>query len=86
MRSGFKVLPQIRDEQVILQISPQQSRVINGKIETSGINTVIRGQLGEWIELGGSSQNSDEQGSEIGSRNTSGNLEKRSVFIKVDEL
>ena len=86
VRTGFKVLPQIRDDQVILKISPQQSRIINGTIETSGINTVIRGQVGEWIELGGLSQNRDEQGSDIASRNKSSQVEKRSVFIKVEEL
>ena len=30
-------------------------------IETTGLNTVIRGQVGEWIELGGLSQTSDEK-------------------------
>lgn len=85
VRTGFRVLPRIRDDQVILEISPQQSRIINGNIETTGLNTVIRGRLGEWIELGGLSQNRNEQGSEIASRNTSRQIEKRSVFIKVEE-
>jgi type II secretory pathway component GspD/PulD (secretin) len=85
VRTGFRVLPRIRGDQVILEISPQQSRIINGNIETTGLNTVIRGRLGEWIELGGLSQNRDEQGSEIASRNTSSQIEKRSVFLRVDE-
>lgn len=85
VRTGFKVLPQLREDQVILKISPQQSRITNGNIETTGLNTVIRGQVGEWIELGGLSQSRDEQGSEIASRNTSKQVERRSVFIKVEE-
>jgi len=85
VRTGFKVLPQLRDDQVILKISPQQSRITNGNIETTGLNTVIRGQVGEWIELGGLSQGRDEQGSAIASRNTSRQVERRSVFIKVEE-
>lgn len=85
VRTGFRVLPQIQEDQVILKISPQQSRIINGNIETSSLNTVIRGQVGEWIELGGLSQGRAEQGSEIASRNTSKQIERRSVFIKVDE-
>ena len=86
VRTGFKVLPQIQDNQVVLKISPQQSRFINGKIETSGINTIIRGKVGEWIELGGVNQNRDGQGVEILGGNTSRQVESRSVFIKVDEL
>ena len=85
MRTGFKVLPQLREDQVILKISPQQSKITNGNIETTGLNTVIRGQVGKWIELGGLSQSRDEQGSETASRNTSKQVERRSVFIKVEE-
>ncbi len=85
VRTGFNVLPQIQGDRVILKISPQQSRITNGNIETTSLNTVIRGQLGEWIELGGLSQGRDEQGSEIASRNTSRKVEKRSIFIKVEE-
>ena len=85
VRSGFMVLPRIRGDQVILEISPQQSRIINGEIETVGLSTVLRGQIGEWIELGGLNQNRSEQSSGIASRNTSGQVEKRSVFMKVEE-
>lgn len=85
VRTGFRVLPRIRDDQVVLEISPQQSRIVNGNIETTGLNTVIRGQVGEWIELGGLNQSRDERGSGIASRNTSRKVEKRSVFIKVEE-
>lgn len=85
VRTGFRVLPHIREDQVILEISPQQSRITNGKIETTGLNTVIRGQVGDWIELGGLNQNRDGQGSKIAGRNTSRQIEKRSVFIKVEE-
>lgn len=85
VRTGFRVLPHIRDNQVILEISPQQSRLANGKIETTGLNTVIRGQVGEWIELGGLNQSRGEQGSKVAGRSTSSQLEKRSVYIKVEE-
>ena len=85
LRTGFRVLPHIQEDQVILKISPQQSRITNGNIATTGLNTVIRGQIGEWIELGGLSQSRDARGSEIASRNTSGQVERRSVFIKVEE-
>ena len=53
VRSGFMVLPHIRGDQVILEISPQQSRIINGEIETVGLNTVLRERIEELIELVG---------------------------------
>ena len=85
VRTGLRVLPHIQGDQVVLKISPQQSRITNGNIETTALNTVIRGQIGEWIELGGLSQSRDEQGSEIAGRNTSRQVERRSVFIKIEE-
>jgi type II secretory pathway component GspD/PulD (secretin) len=85
VQTGFRVLPQIRGDQVIMKISPQQSRITNGGIETTGLDTVIRGRVGEWVELGGLNQNRDEQGSGIANRNTSRKIEKRSVFIKVEQ-
>jgi hypothetical protein len=62
VRTGFKTLPQHRKDQVIFEVSPQQSRIIKGNIEITGFNTVIRGQVQvrESIELGGLSQSSDE--------------------------
>jgi hypothetical protein len=60
VQRGFNILTQLREDQVILEISPQQPRIINGNIETTGLNTVIRGQVGQWIELRGLSQSSDD--------------------------
>jgi hypothetical protein len=85
VRSGFMVLPRIQGDRVILKISPQQSRIINGEINTVGFDTILSGVVGEWIEFGRLNQNRNEQGSGIGSRNRSGQVEKRSVFIKVEE-
>ena len=85
VRTGFKVLPHIRDDQVILEISPQQSRVTNGRIETTGLNTVVKGKVGEWIELGGLNLGQDRQGLQIAGRDRSKKVDKRTVFIKVEE-
>jgi type II secretory pathway component GspD/PulD (secretin) len=85
VRTGFTVLPRIRGDQVILEISPQQSRIKNGAIETVGLNTVLRGQVGEWIELGGLNQNRNERGTGVANDNMSEQVEERSVFLKVEE-
>ena len=47
------VLPKLNGDQVILEIPPQKLRLKGQSIEIFGINTVIRGRIGEWMELGG---------------------------------
>ena len=47
---------------VILTTTP---RIIYGNIEITSLNTIIRWEVGDLIELGGLSQSRDEQGSEI---------------------
>jgi len=42
VRRGLYILPKLRGNQVILKIVPQQPRIINGNIETTSLNTVIR--------------------------------------------
>ncbi len=85
VRTGFRVLPRLQGGQVTLEISPQQSRLVNGEIETVGINTVLRGRVGEWIELGGLDQDNLEHSSGLLRSNASGKTEKRGIFIKVEE-
>ncbi len=84
VRTGFTVLPRIRGDQVVLEISPQRSKIRDGEIETLGLDTVIRGRVGEWIELGGVRQSRNRQGSEIAGRNSSRQIKKSSVFVKVE--
>ena len=83
-RTGLVVLPRLKGDQVILEISPQKSDLNGQRINTFGINTVVRGQIGEWMELGGLSQNRQSSGRGIGNRTATQNKGTRKVFIKVD--
>ncbi len=84
VRTGLRVLPRLKGEQVILEISPEKSRLKGEQIESFAIHTVVRGQIGEWMELGGIAQ--DRQGSNagIGSRAATQKEETRKVFFKID--
>ncbi len=84
VRTGLRVLPRLKGDQVILEVFPQKSRLNGQQIETFGVNTVVRGQIGEWMELGGLNQ--DRHGSDvgIGSHTTTQKDESRKVFLKVD--
>jgi hypothetical protein len=84
VRTGLMVLPRLNGDQVTLEVSPQKSRLNGNSIETFGLNTVVRGQIGEWIELGGVTQNRKRSEAGIGNRTATHNDESRKVFLKID--
>ncbi|MBC8285190.1 MAG: hypothetical protein H8E32_15360 [Nitrospinae bacterium] len=84
VRTGLMVLPRLRGEQVILEVSPQKSRLNGQNFETFGINTVVRGQIGEWVELGGVAQNRQGSNAALNGRTTTHKETSRRVFLKVD--
>ena len=78
------VLPRLNGDQVTLEVSPKKSRLNEQSIETFGLNTVVRGRIGEWIELGGVTQNRKGSEAGVGNRTATHNVESRKVFFKVD--
>jgi type II secretory pathway component GspD/PulD (secretin) len=84
VRTGLMVLPRLKGNQVILEVSPQKSRLNGQSIETFGIDTVVRGQIGKWMELGGVTQKRKGAETGIGDRTVTRNDESRKVFLKVD--
>ena len=49
-------------------------------------STTLSGRLGEWIELGGIGQQSDNSGSGTVYSTRDVSSDKRSIFVKVDEV
>jgi len=84
VRTGLRVLPRLNGDQVILEVSSQKARVNGQTLETFGIDTVVRGQIGEWMELGGVTQNVKGAETGIGNRAKTHKDESRKVFLKVD--
>ena len=91
---GFHATPRLAGDRVMLEISPQFDTPGNqgyGSVNTQRISTTVSGQLGEWIELGGSGQQtsgqqtsgSDRSGMRVG---TSEIRDNRSVWLLVEEL
>ena len=87
--SGFYVVPRLQDDQVTLFVSPQLSRggLDQGSVfDYQNIETTARGRLGEWISLGGTTENfSDSNNRNLTSSHAHGQ-EQRTVLIKVDEI
>jgi type II secretory pathway component GspD/PulD (secretin) len=87
--SGFYVLPRINGNRLMLMVAPQLTSVNPGKIPTfniQNVQTTVTGQLGEWIEIGGIGQSSQENSQSILSGNMSNVQETRTVLIKVEEI
>ena len=86
--SGFYVLPQLNGNRVTLLISPKLSRVNphDGSFDIQNVETTVMGQLGEWIDIGGVSQQSRREGSGVLYSTRRQGQESRSVLIMVEEI
>lgn len=85
--SGFYVLPHLSGDQVILEISPQRATVgEQGRINIQGASTRVSARLGEWIELGGITQETSEKRTGIASASSRTGTDRRGIFVKVEEV
>jgi hypothetical protein len=85
--TGFYVLARIHGDQVTLQISPFKNslaKTSTGSIETQSATTTITGRLGEWLPLGGVTEQSKRSQSSIGSSSSSKSRSQQSIWIKAD--
>lgn len=85
--TGFDVVPRLAGTEVILDIAPQRENFVgrSGAIQAERVESTVRGRLGEWIELGGTSVSSarTERGTlSAGNRSATGD---RRVWVKVEE-
>lgn len=91
--SGFYVLPRIHGDTVTLEISAQNDSLAPnqnaGNYQATRIqntSSIVSGRLGEWINVGGTGQQSSTDNSTITTRSTSRLNEERTVLIKVEEV
>jgi type II secretory pathway component GspD/PulD (secretin) len=85
--TGFYVLARIHGDSVTLQISPFKNSLSNtnaGSINTQSANTVISGRIGEWLEIGGVSEESSGSQSGIGSYGSSQGRKTDHIWIGAD--
>lgn len=87
LNSGFYALARTHGDEVTVDISPQREVLDSrggGHIQTTSLVTTVRGRLGEWLELGGTSQQRSHQGGGI-LRSTRGKDEsQQTLWLKVD--
>ena len=84
--TGFYAKPTIKGNRVVLEISAYQDTQNASPLDvnTTRISTTIVGKLGEWIALGGSSQQEGDNRSSIGNYSTRSGVSDRHIWLKVD--
>lgn len=87
LNSGFYALARTHDEQVTVDISPQREVLDGrGRIQTTSLVTTVRGRLGEWLELGGTSQQRSSQGGGLLRSTRSKDDTQQTLWMKVEEV
>ena len=85
--TGFYVLPRIRGDNVFLEVSPFSSSSSNnsgGNIETQAASTTISGSLGEWLLIGGVTEQVERSETGIGSTYATRGKDATGIWIKAD--
>jgi type II secretory pathway component GspD/PulD (secretin) len=90
LTTGFAVVPRLTGDQVTVRIEPWSARaaspVNDGRIDSESMSTTVRGQLGEWIELGGQLATQDTETRGIASGTASSRQRSDTLLLKVDDL
>ena len=84
--TGFAVTPRLAGQQAILDVSPWSDKAnVQGQLETQSAQSTLKLNLGEWIELGGIDESS--QNSAIGNlaNNRQTSETRLRILVKVDK-
>lgn len=83
--TGFEVTPRLSGQQVILDVSPWSDAFNSqGQIRTQEVQSTLKTNLGEWIELGGVDESSQSSGNRTPGRSWQTNDNRLHILIKVD--
>lgn len=89
LNSGFYALARTQGDNVTVDISPQREILDphgSGRIQSTSLVTSVRGRLGEWLELGGTSQQRTTQGGGILRSTRSKDDTQQSLWLKVEAV
>jgi type II secretory pathway component GspD/PulD (secretin) len=86
--SGFYVVPRLQGDSVTLEILQHDDRLTRRRdvVSTQSAGTVVRGRLGEWLQLGGIDTTTDSNQGGLGRSVSSRDSELRRISVKVDCL
>ncbi len=85
--NGVLAQPQVHGQRVTVVLSPERSRMDErGRADVFRLETVVEGRLGEWIPVGGVSDEQHDRGVEIGRSRTVERETNATFWLRVDEL
>lgn len=88
--SGFYVLPRLQGDTVILEIAPRMVQIQHAHgppiKKLQDVKTVISGQLGEWLPVGGVSQSSVRSDTDALKSHSSQGLDNSRILIRVEAM
>jgi len=85
--TGFYVLPRIRGDNVILEVSPfksTQSNTRGDNIETQSAGTTVTGRIGEWLLVGGITEQVEQAQSTTGTTIATQSRDDTGIWVKAD--
>jgi hypothetical protein len=85
--TGFYVLPRIRGDNVTLEVNPfksSQSNTGGDNIDTQSAGTTITGPIGEWILIGGVTEQLERTQSATGTTVATQSRRNTGIWIKAD--
>ena len=85
--TGFYVLPHIRGDNVILEVSPFKSaygKTDSNNVDTQSAGTTITGRIGEWLLIGGVTEQTERTQSVTGTTVTTQDRGNTSIWIRAD--
>ncbi|AKH19868.1 hypothetical protein AAY24_05330 [Sedimenticola thiotaurini] len=86
--SGFYVVPRVNGNRVTLEISTEMNRPGNrqGHYDKQQVQSIVSGQLGEWISLGGAARTMGTTGHDILKEARMVSQDDRAIELLVEEL
>ncbi len=87
--SGFYARPRTSGDRVTVEIAGNRDQFTNpstGAANIQRFDTVVSGRLGEWIELGGSTQSREFDESGVVYRSSEARRDERRLYLKVEEI
>lgn len=85
--TGFYVLPRVRGDNVILEVSPfksSQSDAVGANIVTQSASTTITGRVGEWLLIGGVTEQQEQGQSATGTTTATQSRANTGIWIRAD--
>ncbi len=82
--TGFYVLPRVNGDNVTLEISPFKNALRGGSIATQSARTTLTGRVGEWLLVGGVSEQLKRAQSGTGSYASTQSRRNEGIWIRAD--